>query len=210
MEKPWILVLSAPSGAGKSTLIGLLRKDFPRMRFSVSHTTRKQRGSEANGSDYHFTTPDRFTEMVSMGRFAEYAYVHGEFYGTSVDEVEKNHVPAGCAPWEGVILDVDRQGARQVKSMYPDAVCVFIVPPSISELGRRLRARGTDEEEKISARLSEARREMEHYGMYDYLVVNDSISQAYEELKAIVTAEKCKTWRSAPRAEAVIKNERLR
>src|SRR5262245_46854800 len=144
-----LLILSSPSGAGKTTLkTRILTESHPELRFSVSHTTRKPRASEIDGREYHFIDQTRFMKMVEGGDFAEWAEVHGNLYGTSLHEIEIARVGH-----RGVVFDIDHQGARQIKAKMPDAVSVFILPPSMAELERRLRTRASDDEETVKMRL---------------------------------------------------------
>jgi guanylate kinase len=194
-----LLIVSSPSGAGKTTLCNRLRGEFTRLRFSVSHTTRKPRHTEASGREYHFVEPAEFERMIADGAFAEWARVHGHYYGTSLGEIEAAREHA-----DGVIFDIDFQGARQIRARFPEAVSVFILPPSLEELERRLRGRGTEDEEATVRRLKNAEREIAHYGLFDYVVVNEDISQAYERLRSVVFAEGCRRARHAERCEGLL------
>jgi guanylate kinase len=195
-----ILVLASPSGAGKTSLKNRLLAEFPGLRFSVSHTTRPQRGHETAGRDYHFVDRPTFEAMVERGEFAEHAEVFGNLYGTSLAELRPS------SPGQtGVILDLDVQGARQIAARLPRVLSVFILPPSFEELERRLRTRADEPESSIRRRLSEARAEVEHYAMFDHLIVNDELDRAYERLRAVVIAEGSRRWRQAHRAEALLR-----
>src|SRR4051812_3387544 len=163
-----LLIVSSPSGAGKTTLCNRLRQEFQDLRFSVSHTTRRPRPTEVDGREYHFIEPTAFESMVRAGAFAEWARVHGNLYGTSLDEIERAARDA-----RGVLFDIDYQGARQIKAALPGAVGVFILPPSLAELERRLRGRGTEDEAPAARRLANARLEIEQYGIFDYVIMND-------------------------------------
>ena len=180
------LVICAPSGAGKSTLISLLRGEFP-LQFSVSCTTRAPRAGEEDGRDSHFITKTEFVSRSDAGFFAEWAEVHGNFYGTP-----KQYVDEAMDAGRDVILDIEVQGALQVHSKRPDTVRIFIAPPSWDELERRLRSRGTDTQEKIAQRLLRAKVEFQTANTYDYFVINDTVEQAVRELEAIMLAEHCK------------------
>ena len=180
-EKGKLLVISGPSGAGKSTVIGKLMELRDDVCFSVSVTTRQPRPNEQEGKDYFFVTPQRFQELAEGGFLLEHAEYVGNRYGT----------PRGYV--ESVVLDIEVQGAAQVQRNCPDAVTVFILPPSGEELERRLRHRNTDSSEKILERLLQAKRECAEAGKYGYIVVNDDPDRAAKELDAILTAEKCKT-----------------
>lgn len=195
-----LLIVSSPSGAGKTTLTRRLLQEFPGFRFSVSHTTRKPRANEVDGQDYHFVSEDEFRKLVDGNRFAEWAEVHGNLYGTSVDEIERAHAEGKS----GVLFDVDYQGARQIKEKYPDAVGVFILPPSMKELQRRLEGRGSDDEASRQRRFDKAREEIGHYPFFEYMIVNDDLQQALAQLRGIVLAEGCQQRRVAATAEALL------
>lgn len=182
-----LLILSSPSGAGKTTLCNRLRSEFADLRFSVSHTTRKPRPTEVDGREYHFVDTSTFEQMLRAGSFAEWARVHDHLYGTSLKEID-----VARATSRGVLFDIDYQGARQIRASLPHAVSVFILPPSLTELERRLRGRGTEDEETTQRRLRNARGEIEHYGFFDYVIVNDDITKAYERLRSIVYAERAR------------------
>jgi len=198
-----LLIVSSPSGAGKTTLCTRLRAEFPDLRFSVSHTTRQPRPNEVDGREYHFVDRPAFEAMARDGAFAEWARVHGNFYGTSLREIE-----AARASAKGVLFDIDYQGARQIKASLPEAVGVFILPPSLAELEHRLRGRGTEDEATTLRRLSNAKGEIEHYGFFDYVVVNDEVDRAYEQLRAIVFAERCRRARRARLCERLLAERR--
>jgi len=176
-----LLIVSSPSGAGKTTLCSRLRAELPDLRFSVSHTTRKPRPNEVNGREYHFTDAATFERMIREGAFAEWARVHGNLYGTSVAEIE-----AARSHARGVLFDIDYQGARQIKARMPEAVGVFILPPSLVELERRLRGRGTEDEETIRRRLEHADEELAAQKEFDTTVVNDSVERAADELLGLL------------------------
>ena len=182
------LVISAPSGAGKSTLVERLRAEFPHFAYSISCTTRAPRGEEKNGVDYHFLTREEFTARREAGYFAEWAEVHGNLYGTPKAPVEE-HLAGG----RDVLFDIDVQGALQVKSVFPQGLFVFIMPPSREELERRLRGRGTDSDEAIARRLGNALGELRQAGQFDYLIVNGDLDTAADELRAIYVAGRART-----------------
>ncbi len=177
-----LFVVSGPSGCGKSTLIGWVRRDLPDLEFSVSHTTRAARPSETDGVDYHFITPRAFERMVRDRRFVEWARVHGHLYGTSKAELERK------AKRGDVILDIDVQGARQVRKKMPRAILVFIMPPVFEELRRRLRRRKEDSRADIERRLRNAAAEVRAYTGFDYVVVNDDLEEAAAGLKSVILA----------------------
>jgi len=192
MSRGNLFVISAPSGAGKSTILKKLLAAVPNLAFSVSHTTRAPRPGESNGREYHFVDRATFEGMREKLAFLEWAEVHGNLYGTSRAAIE-----AQQAQGIDVFLDIDVQGARQLREQQlPGAVFLFIAPPSLAELEKRLRGRGTDPEETVQLRLNNARREMEDADRYDYLVINDQLDEAVEILRAVVIAERCKARRN--------------
>jgi len=182
-----LYIVSAPSGAGKSSLISALLENNPNsdLQVSVSHTTRAPRPGEANGQHYHFVSVDEFKASIDEGVFFEWAEVFGNFYGTSRKVIEQQ-----LANGIDVFLDIDWQGARQVKALMPQAKGIFILPPSRNELERRLIGRGTDSDEVIAGRMAKAVSEMSHYDEYDYLIVNDSFEQALQDFGAIIKANR--------------------
>jgi guanylate kinase len=186
---PLLLILSAPSGTGKTTLARRLVASNPGAVFSVSYTTRAPRGAEQPGVDYHFVTGERFQEMIAAGAFVEWAHVHGHHYGTP-----RSAIVAG-APL--VVFDIDVQGGETIKKQHPEAVRALILPPSLAELERRLRARSTDDDATVRRRLHAARIEIRlaRAAGYEYWVVNDDLERAYRDLEAIVRAEGCKAGR---------------
>lgn len=193
-KSPVILVISAPSGAGKSTICRRLIQGYgsndtadSELVFSVSTTTRDPRDGEIDGEDYDFVSRSRFEQMIDNGEFLESAEVHGELYGTSAQSV-REHLEAD----RDVLLEIDVQGARQVKEKCPHAILVFVVPPSLDELERRLRSRDTESEEQINKRMQEAREELQAMAEYDYVVINDDIDTAVREVNCIRRAEKCR------------------
>ena len=192
-----LFIVSAPSGAGKTSLLRELLPRDPHLALSISHTTRPPRPGEVDGRDYHFVTPERFARMVEEGAFLEHAEVFGNRYGTSEAGVRKQ-LEAG----QDVILEIDWQGARQVRRRFPEAVSIFIVPPSIEALRERLGARGQDDPAVIERRMAEARKELSHYAEYDYLVINDHFDEALETLHGIVRAERSRLPRMAARHQA--------
>jgi guanylate kinase len=203
MDDLLLLIVCSPSGAGKTTLTRRLLAELPELTFSVSHTTRRPRPNEVPGKDYHFTERADFEAMVARGEFAEWAEVHGNFYGTSSAEIAR----AKTEGKRGVVFDIDYQGARQIKAKFKEAVGVFILPPSLEELERRLRGRATDAEDVIQRRFAKALVEIEHYPLLDYLVINDDIDRASGELRSVVRAELCRRWRLAPVAEVLLRKK---
>ena len=185
-----LVVVSAPSGAGKTSLCEWAVTAVPGLVHSVSHTTRSPRPHEAPGRDYYFVDGPTFQAMAGRGEFAEWAGVHGHLYGTSRAVLEE-HFSAG----RDVILDIDTQGAAILRERYPEGVFVFIVPPSWEVLERRLRPRHSDAEKDIRRRLEWAREEVRHYAEYQYVIVNEVFAQAGEELKAIILAERRRSFR---------------
>lgn len=186
-----LVVLSAPSGAGKTTLAHMLQRDFPEAEISVSYTTRAARGSEVNGKDYHFVDPLTFKQMIDRNEFVEWAEVHGNFYGSSKGVIDHSYRPRGIA-----VFDIDVQGGTSIKRKYPDAVTIFILPPSMEELERRLRSRGTDTDDVIQRRMLAARAECEKGAQsYDYLVINDRLDDAFQQLRSVVIAERTRRGR---------------
>ncbi len=184
-----LFIISAPSGSGKTTLVDALRQYVPHLDFSISYTTRQPRGSEQQGREYHFITRAEFEEMIRRGEFLEYAEVFGNYYGTA-----KSVLADAARRGNDVLLDIDVQGERQVKSMMPDAVSIFVLPPSRAELESRLRKRSISEnvhsEEVIRRRLDTARKEIENYPNYDYILINDRLEQSVDDLQAIVLGER--------------------
>jgi len=182
-RKGLCLVLSAPSGAGKSTLVSRLRAEFPGFAYSISCTTRAPRGAEEDGVHYHFLTREDFIAKRDAGYFAEWAEVHGNFYGTPKGPVEDK-----LSRGQDMLFDIDVQGALQLKAVFPQALYVFILPPSKEVLERRLRGRGTDSEEAIAKRMKNALGELEQAAHFDYHIVNDDIEEAADELRAVYVA----------------------
>jgi len=182
-----VFVISAASGTGKTTLVSRLTAHNPNIRVSVSHTTRAPRENEQHGKHYYFTTREHFTELVGQGAFLEHAEVFGNLYGTSAAAVQEM-----CAQGLDVILEIDVQGAAQVRKSLPEASSIFILPPSFEVLAERLIGRGTDSEEVIQTRLSKARHEIEQSVLFDYIVVNDDLDRAEADLLHIIKAGRLK------------------
>ncbi|HEY6555284.1 MAG TPA: guanylate kinase [Vicinamibacteria bacterium] len=196
---PSVIVVSAPSGAGKSTVLSRVLREVEGLRFSVSHTTRKPRPGESDGVEYHFVERSAFEDLREQGALLEWAVVHGELYGTSWFEYER-------AQQEGVdlLLDVDVQGAAKVRARMPDAVGVFVLPPSFAALEERLRGRGPASEENIRRRLRAATDEVGHHGEYDYLVVNEDLEACVSTVVAVVKAARARVSRMAGVAARVL------
>ena len=186
--KGTLFVISAPSGAGKTTLCQKLLKKMPGLRLSVSYTTRQPRKGEANDVDYTFVSKRKFMGMIERGEFAEWAAVHGNLYGTSMKRLRKL-----TAEGYDIILDIDTHGAMQLKSNYENAVYVFILPPSIGALEKRLVNRKTESEDIIAGRLDNAKTEIASYRNYDYIIINDRLDKACRELESIIIAAKLGT-----------------
>jgi len=196
---PVLLIVSSPSGAGKTTLCHRLLEEFTDARFSVSHTTRPPRKGETPGRDYHFVDAAAFEEMVRDDAFIEWAHVHGNRYGTAHAEIR-----AAAADRCDVVFDIDYQGAAQIKRRYPDAVAVFVLPPSLEELRRRLESRGTETPESLERRFRAAVDEISHHAEFDYLLVNDDVNAAYDRLRAILLAERIRHKRQRDAAERLL------
>ncbi|NNF97319.1 MAG: guanylate kinase [Halobacteria archaeon] len=183
-----LYVFAAPSGAGKTSLVKALVDESDGIEVSISHTTRAPRPGEVDGVNYHFTDVATFNAMVNEGAFLEHAQVFDNFYGTARAHIEERLVTG-----VDVILEIDWQGARQVRQQFPDSLGVFILPPSRQALEDRLRGRGQDGDEVIARRMRDAESEMSHYAEFDFLVINDDFDTALEELKAIITANRLRT-----------------
>jgi guanylate kinase len=199
-----VFIISAPSGSGKSTLVKAVREWDPSIRFSVSYTTRAPRGQEQPGESYHYIGRAEFEARIARGEFLEYADVFGNYYGTHrgvLDEARS----AGC----DLMLDIDVQGARQLKDRIRDAVTIFVLAPSRTELEQRLRARSEDSEEVIRRRLHAAAREIRDYRLYDYVIVNDKIDASVETLKSIIRAERVRRSRSEEHIVPILKTFEL-
>lgn len=199
-----LLIISSPSGAGKTTLTRDLLHRFPELTFSVSHTTRKPRPNEVDGRDYHFVSREEFTQRVAEHAFAEWAEVHGNLYGTALAELERCRREGR----RGIVFDIDYQGARQIKARRDDAISVFVLPPTMEELKERLRRRASDDESTIERRYKNAQLEIAHYGLFDYVIVNDQLEDAKARLRSIVLAEQSRRRRMAGIAEAMLRGIR--
>ena len=183
MPQGTLYIVSAPSGAGKTSLLNEVRRRLPELTVAVSHTTRAARPGEVDGEHYHFVSNTEFTKMVDDSLFLEYAGVFGNFYGTSKKVVD-DLLSAG----KDVVLEIDWQGARQVRNHYSAAVSIFIIPPSVEELENRLRDRGQDADDIIARRMAEAKAELSHYPEYQYYIINDEFDRAVEELITVFTS----------------------
>jgi guanylate kinase len=182
-----VFIISAPSGSGKSTLVKGVREIVPGLKFSISYTTRAPRGSERDGCEYFFVSRSRFEEMIANDEFLEHADVFGNYYGTArrfLSDAEQSQ--------QDLLLDIDVQGAAQIKRKIPQAISIFVLPPDRKTLEARLRDRGQDAEQVIERRLATATREIENYDKYDYILVNDRLPDSIEELKSILLAERLK------------------
>jgi guanylate kinase len=199
-----LFILAAPSGAGKSSLIKALMEKYEGnsttpMQVSVSHTTRKPRPGEEDGVHYHFVSREQFEALIEQGVFFEYAEVFGNYYGTSRVTIEQT-LHRGI----DVFLDIDWQGARQVKKLMPDTCGIFILPPSLNVLEQRLNNRGQDSEEVIAGRMSQAVSEMSHFNEFDHVIVNDDFATALSELEAVVTAQRLRTVKQEMRHQPML------
>lgn len=199
MHQGQLYILSAPSGAGKTSLVKRLIETDPQIRVAVSTTTRPPRPGEIDGQHYHFTDTDTFKEKINQGDFLEWAEVFGNLYGT-----QQSQVMQLLAQDVDVILEIDWQGARQIREKMPDALSIFILPPSLEELQRRLTGRGTDAAEVIARRLAEAKTEMRHYPEFDYVVINDDFDTAFTDLHTIFKANRLRTRRQQMRHRAML------
>ena len=195
-----VIVISAPSGAGKSTLVRHLMASVPTLTFSISHTTRLPRPGEKNGRDYFFVSPERFERMAAAGDFIEWAEVFGNQYGTSWKQLR-----AAQERGADVLLDIDVQGHRQVRRCLPEALSVFVLPPSFQVLERRLRNRRSEAPEAIEKRLATARKEIASWPEYDYLVVNNRLSRATQDLRAVVLTARLRRQNQEEHAQEISK-----
>jgi guanylate kinase len=194
-----VFIISAPSGSGKSTLVARLLDDLKYVTFSVSYTTRSPRKGEVNGEAYHFISRDDFMERIEKKEFLEYADVFGNFYGT-----HKSALEGAKRDGKDLVLDIDVQGAAQLKKRIPDAVTIFVLAPSREKLEQRLRARGQEREEVTQRRLADAAKEIRNYSLYDYVLINDELTEAVETLKSIVRAERVKRIRVEEKIKPIL------
>lgn len=191
-------VISAPSGTGKSTVAMAVRERVPGLGYSISHTSRKPRGNERDGVDYYFVEEESFIRMIDEGGFVEWAKVYDNFYGTSSSCIEDL-----TALGLDILMDVDIQGGRNIKNRFPDSVLIFLSPPSLEELERRLRKRGTDNEAVIETRMKMAADDIKNCVWYDYIIVNDKLEKAIDETQSIIISERCLTARRLPEIRKV-------
>ena len=194
-----LFIVSAPSGTGKTTLVERLVQCVPNLRMSRSYTSRAARPGEQDGVDYNFISRERFEVMIGEQAFLEWADVFGSYYGTAAADTA-----SALARGEDVVLVIDVQGARQVRTRGCEVVSIFVLPPSSTILEQRLRGRSKDSDDQIARRLAVARSEVDEYSQYDYLVINDELNTAVERLQAIITAERARTQRMRPKAETII------
>lgn len=199
-ERGSLFVIAAPSGAGKTSLVRALLQRQPQLRFSISFTTRKQRPTEQHGHDYFFVDKPEFQRMIAAGEFLEHAQVFDNFYGTARAQVE-NLLAAGS----NVLLEIDWQGAQQIRRAMPECQSIFILPPSRDELERRLRGRGTDSDAVIARRLQDSIADMSHWNEFDYVVVNDDFERATQDLEAIVIGNAEALRRDRPAVQMLAK-----
>lgn len=201
-SKGLLVVFSGPSGTGKGTVLKALLAQDKNIELSISDTTRMPRPGETDGKDYHFISKSKFSKLVEEGKMLESAEYCGNWYGTPAEPIEE-----WTSQGKDVILEIEVQGGAQVKKKRPDAVGVFILPPSLQELEHRLRSRGTETDEKVQKRLEAARRELGAAEHYDYSVVNDTVETAAERIHWILQAEKCRTCRNRQQIERMLKND---
>ncbi len=201
MGKGTLFIVSAPSGAGKTSLLKRLREELPDLVISISHTTRPRRPGEVDGRDYYFVSVETFERMLAEGDFLEHAKVFDHYYGTARRQVEEN-LERGF----DVVLEIDWQGARQVREKMPESRSIFILPPSRQVLEQRLRSRGQDSEAVIVRRMRAARAEIAHYDEYDYLVVNDRFEQALAQLESIIVADRLRLARQREKLADLLRN----
>jgi guanylate kinase len=194
-----LFVLSGPSGVGKSSLRERVRKEFPELAYSISYTTRPPRHGEIEGKDYHFVSEDTFFAMREAGAFVEWAFVHGNYYGTSVEQLKKQLNEHG-----DVLVEIDVQGARQVKAHFPQACFIFVLPPGRDTLEKRLLQRGTEQGKDLKARLENAMGELLEASWYDFLIINDVLDEAVEALKSVILAARFRRHAVLPKVRSLL------
>src|SRR5262245_22320818 len=200
-KKNNVFIISAPSGSGKTTLIDLLLQENPSLLFSISHTTRPPRTGERDGVEYYFVSQEKFEQMIREDRFLEWAEVHGHFYGTSREMLVQTQRDN-----RDVILDIDVQGAGQVRQKMPEAISIFILPPSYDALRTRLLSRRKDSDEVMLKRLENARKEIQRYSEFDYIIINDDLPTASKSLSAIIHSSNSLREKQIDRIEAILKS----
>lgn len=188
-----LFVISAPSGAGKSTIIKALKERIEGLGYSISHTSRKPRGNENDGIDYHFLKKETFRSMIDAGAFVEWAQVYDDLYGTSFSSLDEQ-----TASGLDVLLDLDTQGAKNIKKHFKNSVLIYVLPPSLDVLEKRLMARGTDDETVIKSRMKKTSNEIKQCVWYDYIIVNDDLEKAIKEAQAIILSVRCRIDQQAP------------
>jgi guanylate kinase len=194
-----LFVISAPSGAGKTSLVHALLATNPQIDLSVSYTTREPREGEQNGVAYHFVSRETFSEMAGRGEFLESAEVYGNFYGTS-----QNWISQENAKDRDILLEIDWQGAAQVRRLFPECICIFILPPSIEALEQRLKGRGTDSSDVIARRMAAVRDDVAHVAEFDYVIINDDLHEALREFNAVVLAARLRGSKQLARHQTLI------
>lgn len=197
---PHLYVISGPSGVGKSTVIDRLRARIEGLGYSISHTSREPRENEKDGVHYHFVDRETFSRMIDDGAFIEWAQVYSDYYGTSYTSI-RSQLDQGM----DIVMDLDSQGAMNVKKAFMNTTLIYILPPSLEELDRRLRGRGTDDEEVIRARFKKAVKELNASGDYDYIVFNDKLQEAVSEVEAIIISERCRKANRFPTVKKIFK-----
>lgn len=198
-QKGQLFVITAPSGTGKNTIIEMVRKDLKELGYSISHTTRAPRKGEIDGVHYYFVGKKQFEKMIQAQEFVEWAVVYNELYGTSISSVRSAQVSG-----KDVLLDLDIQGARQIKKRFPDSTCIFIVPPSLQTLRERLEKRSSHDGTDIDLRMTEAAQEIRGCRDFDFLIVNDDLRQAVREVEAVIVAVKAQTKLRLPSVEQML------
>jgi guanylate kinase len=198
-KKSSLFIVSAPSGTGKTSLCNEVMRRVPRLTFSISHTTRPARPGEKNGTDYYFVSPEEFQKSIAQQKMAEWTEIYGNCYGTAVDTIRQLF-----AGGSDILFDIDERGARQLTAKYPDAVTILILPPSLEELKKRLRERGTEDADSLARRLKRTQDEIRAMAWYRYTVINDQLEDAAAELSSIIRAERCRTTRAV--IDAVLTN----